>query len=282
VRSWIESPRKRRRLVWLGGLVVAAAVAVGVIFAIPSPKKENVNPTGAEGLAQTVPQTNLPLKPSDRHAIDAVLAKFIPAAVARRNADQAWAFAGPGLKAASTLAEWKKGNSPVPYYPVRERTFTGWPTKDVERKLVVLSLLVHPLPGSKLGDYTFSVTAVKPRSQWLIDQIYTIAINNPRARLAARGRAARLRCAQHWIELLVDEAAARQLVAAPDRRHPLARHRGPALARDRPVRQIAPPAPQARGDRAERAAAAPLDLHVELGLAAGCPAARRCRDATRA
>ena len=164
---------------WLGGLVVAAAVAVGVIFAIPSPKKENVNPTGAEGLAQTVPQTNLPLKPDDRRAIDAVLAKFIPAAVGRRNADQAWTFAGPGLKAASTLAEWKKGNSPVPYYPVRERTFTGWPTKDVERKLVVLSLLVHPLPGSKLGDYTFSVTAVKQRSQWLIDQIYTIAINNP-------------------------------------------------------------------------------------------------------
>lgn len=164
---------------WLGGLVVAAAVAVGVILAIPSPRKENVNPTGAEGPAQTIPQTNLPLKPSDRHAIDAVLAKFIPAAVGRGNADQAWALAGPGLKAASTLAEWKKGNSPVPSYPVRERTFTGWPTKDVERNLVVLSLLVHPLAGSKLGDYTFSVTAVKQRSQWLINQIYTIAINNP-------------------------------------------------------------------------------------------------------
>jgi hypothetical protein len=169
----------RRRLVWIGGLVVAAAVAVGVIFAIPSPKRENPNPTGAEGPAQTVPPTNLPLKSSDRRAIDAVLAKFIPAAVGRKDAEQAWTYAGPELKASSSLAEWKKGNSPVPYYPVRERTFTGWPTKDVERKLVVLSLLVHPLPGRKLGDYTFSVTAVKQHAQWLINGIYTIAINNP-------------------------------------------------------------------------------------------------------
>jgi hypothetical protein len=169
----------RRRLTWIGGLVVAAGIAIGVILALPSPKKENPNPTGAEGPAQTVPQTNLPLKSSDRREIDAVLAKFIPAAVGRKDAEQAWTYAGPELKASSSLAAWKKGNSPVPYYPVREKTFTGWSTKDVERKLVVLSLLVHPLPGKKLGDYTFSVTAVKQRSQWLINRIYTIAINNP-------------------------------------------------------------------------------------------------------
>jgi hypothetical protein len=179
VVGWIESPRKRRRLYWLGGLVAAAAVAVGVILAIPSPKKENVSPTGAEGPAQTVAPTNVPLKASDRRAIDAVLAKFIPAAVGRRDAERAWALAGPELKTSSTLAEWKKGNSPVPYFPVRERTFTGWPTVDVERDQVTFSLLVHPKKGSNLGDYTFSVEAIRARSSWLINRIYTIAINNP-------------------------------------------------------------------------------------------------------
>jgi hypothetical protein len=179
VPSWIESPRKRKRLYWLGGLALAAVVAVGIVLAIPSPKKANINPTGAEGLAQTVPRTNLPLKPRDRRAIDAVLAKFIPAAVGRRNAEQAWAYAGPELKAASSLAEWKKGNSPVPSYPVREKTFTGWITKDVEPNQVVFDLLVHPLPGSKLGSYTFSVQAVKQHSHWLINRIYTEAIYNP-------------------------------------------------------------------------------------------------------
>ncbi len=169
----------RRRLAWLGGLVVAAGIAVGVIFAIPSPKKENPNPTGAEGPAQTVAAGNVPLKAGDRRAIDAVLAKFIPAAVARRNADQAWALAGPELKASSSLAAWKKGNSPVPYFPVKEKTFTGWPTVDVERNQVTFSLLVHPQKGRNLGDYTFSVQAIRRDSRWLINRIYTVAINHP-------------------------------------------------------------------------------------------------------
>jgi hypothetical protein len=169
----------RRRLFWIGALAVAVGVAVGVVLAIPSPKPKDVNPTGAEGPAQTVAQGNLPLEPSDRHAIDAVLARFIPAAVARRNASRAWALAGPELKASSSLAEWKKGNSPVPYFPVRETSFTGWPTVDVERNAVTFSLLVHPQPGSKLGDYTFSVEAIRDHSRWLINRIYTIAINNP-------------------------------------------------------------------------------------------------------
>jgi len=179
VLSWIESPRKRKRLYWLGGLAVAAAVALGIVLAIPSPKPQNINPTGAEGAAQTVPQTNLPLKARDRRAIDAVLAKFIPAAVGRRNADVAWANAGPELKSSSSLAEWRKGNSPVPSYPVKEKTFTGWITKDVEPNQVIFDLLVHPLPGSKLGSYTFSVQAVRQHSRWLINRIYTKAIYNP-------------------------------------------------------------------------------------------------------
>jgi hypothetical protein len=169
----------RRRLFWIGALVVAVGVAVGVILAIPSPKKENVNPTGAEGAAQTVAQGNLPLRPADRRAIDGVLAKFIPAAVARQNATQAWALSGPELKASSSLAEWKHGNSPVPYFPVREKAFTGWPTVDVERNAVTFSLLVHPRPGSNLGAYTFSVEAIRDHSRWLINRIYTIAIDNP-------------------------------------------------------------------------------------------------------
>jgi hypothetical protein len=169
----------RRRLGWIAALVVAAGVAVGVVLAIPSPKHENVNPTGSEGPAQTVDQGTAHLKASDRHAIDAVLAKFVPAAVGRRNAAQAWALAGPELKASSSLADWKKGDTPVPYFPVREKTFTGWPTVDVEKNQVTFSLLVHAQPGKNLGDYTFSVQAIRQNDRWLINRIYTIAINKP-------------------------------------------------------------------------------------------------------
>jgi hypothetical protein len=165
---------------WIGLAVVAVSVAVGVILAIPSPKKENPNPTGAEGPAQTVVQSNVKLTAADREQIDALLAKFVPAAVGRQSAKVAWSLAGPELKASSTLAQWQKGVSPVPAFPVREKTFTGWPTMDVEKDQVTLSLLVHPRASQKnLGDYTFAIQTLKSHGHWLVNRLYTIAINHP-------------------------------------------------------------------------------------------------------
>ena len=170
----------RRRLFWLAALIAAVGTAVGLITAIPSPKHENVNPTGNEGPAQTVAKTNTHLTRGDRSAIESLLEKFVPAAVGRQSATKAWALAGPELKASTTLAQWKKGISPVPAFPVREKTFTGWPTIAVEKNAVTLSLLVHPKPGSgDLGDYTFSVQAIRSGAHWLVNRIYTIAINHP-------------------------------------------------------------------------------------------------------
>jgi hypothetical protein len=170
----------RRRAFWLALALAAAGTAAGLILSIPSPKKENINPTGNEGPADTVAQTNLRLTRTDRQAIDGLLAKFVPAAVGRQSATQAWALAGPELKAAGSLAQWKRGISPVPAFPVREKTFTGWPTLDVEKNEVTLSLLVHPRPGEEqLGDYTFAVQAVRSEGRWLVNRLYTIAINHP-------------------------------------------------------------------------------------------------------
>src|SRR5262249_35304393 len=170
----------RRRAFWIALALAAGGVAAGLILAIPNPKKENVNPTGAEGPADTVSSAQVRLTKTDRTSIDDLLAKFVPAAVGRRSATTAWALAGPELKAASTLAQWKKGDSPVPAVPVREKTFTGWPTVGVEKNSVRLSLLVHPKTGQEqLGDYTFSVQAIRSGGKWLINRLYTIAINHP-------------------------------------------------------------------------------------------------------
>jgi hypothetical protein len=80
-----------------------------------------------------VAQSNLHLTSTDRQAIETLLEKFVPAAVGRQSATTAWALAGPELKASSTLAQWKKGVSPVPAYPVRKESFAGWPTIAVEK-----------------------------------------------------------------------------------------------------------------------------------------------------
>jgi hypothetical protein len=180
VSRLVRSPRLRRRLFWVALALAAVGAAVGLILAIPSPKHENVNPTGNEGPAQTVAQTNARLTRRDRQRIEALLEKFVPAAVGRQSATTAWALAGPELKASSTLAQWKKGISPVPAFPVREKRFDGWPTIDVEKNAVTLSLLVHPKAGSRgLGDYTFAVQAIRQNGRWLVNRLYTIAINHP-------------------------------------------------------------------------------------------------------
>lgn len=176
----IHSPRMRRRAFWIALAVLAAGVAGGLIAVIPSGKPLNVNPSGKEGPAQTVSDAQVPLTRKNRQEIEALLEKFVPAAVGRKSAATAWALAGPELKASSSLAQWKKGISPVPSYPVREKRFDGWPTIDVEKDQVTLSLLVHPRPGTgDLGDYTFSVQAIKRGDRWLVNRIYTIAINHP-------------------------------------------------------------------------------------------------------
>jgi len=170
----------RRRLFWVALALAAAGAAGGSILAIPSPKPQDINPNGKEGPAQTVAQTTARLTHGDRQQIDALLEKFVPAAVGRQSATAAWALAGPELKASSTLAQWKKGISPVPAFPVREKRFDGWPTMDVEKNEVTLSLLVHPKRGSgDLGDYTFAVQAIRQDGRWLVNRLYTIAIDHP-------------------------------------------------------------------------------------------------------
>src|SRR5205085_787366 len=110
----LQSPRMRRRVFWIGLAVAAAGTAGGLITLIPNTTPGNPAPVGNEGPAQTVAQTSTVLTAADRRAIDGLLAKFVPAAVERRSADEAWALAGPELKASTTLADWRKGNSPVP------------------------------------------------------------------------------------------------------------------------------------------------------------------------
>jgi hypothetical protein len=174
----LRSPRQRRRAVWAGGVLAIAGLVGGLIAIVPNTTPGSGKPTKDEGPAQLVRNTTVPLEKVDRLAIDALLAKFVPAAVERKDAAVAWALAGPELKASSTLAQWKKGESPVPAYPVREKTFTGWPTVDVERNAVVLNLIVHPTKGHEsLGDYTFAVQAIRRHKRWLINRLYTIAIN---------------------------------------------------------------------------------------------------------
>lgn len=165
------------------GCVLLAGIAVAVM--LPGYGSTPSGPLSNEGPAQLA--SDIPtgkLTAADRRAINQTLDRFMPAALRRRDAALVWSLAGPELKSGATLGGWRKGDTPVPYYPPRETRFHDWQTVDVGARYAVLNLLLHPKPPSKLGDYVFSIQVVKRRSQWLVNRIYTIAIMNPVTRAA--------------------------------------------------------------------------------------------------
>lgn len=171
------SPRARRRLVWIAGAAVLLVAGVAIAVLLPEgPPKTPV--AGTEGQAQLAAAPNVHVQPAERRAIDRVLDRFIPAAVGRKDAEAAWALAGPELRASSSLAEWRQGNSPVPAYPVAGTTFHDWRTIDAGPRYVVFNILLHPQPHAGLAAYEFSGQMVQQDGSWLVNRLYTIAIFN--------------------------------------------------------------------------------------------------------
>jgi hypothetical protein len=170
-----SSPRARRRLTRLGILVVAGGVVAGIVLLIPNPKAPNPAPAKNAPPAQAVSHSTY-VSPAERHAIDATLRKFVPAAIARRSPSTAWRLAGPELKGGSTLQQWRHGTSPIPYFPASATNFS-WRTIDSSAGSVDFSLLVHPRAGSKqTSSWVFSGQMVKRGGHWLVNGMYTTAI----------------------------------------------------------------------------------------------------------
>jgi hypothetical protein len=173
-----ESPRARRRLIVTACLALPLVVVIALFALIPSHGPSAPGPKGNEGPAQLATDTKVKLTAADRRAIDTALDRFLPAAMERKDPAEAWALAGPEFKAGSTLADWRRGNTPVPYYLARETTFHKWQLIESEKGSVIFNLLVHPAKGFQLSPYVFSGEVVKSHGRWLVNRLYTIAIMN--------------------------------------------------------------------------------------------------------
>lgn len=175
-----QSPRARRRALGAAIVGVPLLAVVLIVLLVPNHTPTNSEPRGDEGPAQLATATPpVHLSRADRRAINVLLDRFMPAALTRRDPTTAWKLAGPELRSGSTLAAWRAGTTPVPYYPVLETSFHHWQTIEVGRRYVVFNILVHAVPSAHLGAYVFSGQAVKRRDRWLVNRLYTIAIMNP-------------------------------------------------------------------------------------------------------
>lgn len=173
------SPRLSRRLVrWSIG--VAGVGAIVLVFVLVAERKQpGMAATGRPRSAEVVRSVSLRVRPAERRAVDGVLDRFIPAGVGRRSMTTAWRLAGPELRAASTLRQWRNDVSPIPYYPVAGTTFHDWMTLDAGPSFVEFAVKVFPRRGSHLGAWALSGVVVRRGSRWLVDRLYTAETYDP-------------------------------------------------------------------------------------------------------
>ena len=112
----------------------------------PSGRRSKTRSRPTKGRRSSPTRTSTTCSRADRTKIDALLDRFIPAAVERRSAKTAWALAGPELRAYSSVAQWRAGNSPVPRYPARGTKFHYWTVVYVGKNEVLFNILLHPRP----------------------------------------------------------------------------------------------------------------------------------------
>jgi hypothetical protein len=172
----ISSPRRRRRLAWIGGAIAVLGAAVAAIAAMPTgtpapPERLTAAPTVRQ-------EREVAITPAMRRAIDATLDTFVPAAVARRDPGAAWRLAGPGLRGDTSRSEWLTGELPVQPFPVGERRFHGWRAVSATRNRVALDLLLHPRKDARVGPIAVGVDLVRDGRRWLVDSFYTTAVFN--------------------------------------------------------------------------------------------------------
>jgi hypothetical protein len=174
VRNLLSSPRRRRRLGWgFVTTVVVTGVAAGVVL---MPRGEGRPPEVLRpGPVQKV-EREVPLTRATRSAIDATIARFVPAAMGRKDPALAWTLSGPGLRAGTTRSEWLRGSSPVFPYPFRDPDPPGWKPLYTYRNRVGFDLLFHPRKGAKLGAIAVKVEMVRRGGSWLVDTWYPAAV----------------------------------------------------------------------------------------------------------
>ena len=123
---------------------------------------------------------------ADRAAITAVLDRYVPAALERKDLRLAYELSGPYVRGGMTLKEWLHGGIPVYPFPARGSSFGGWLLSWKTGDDVGLSLLIQPRKGAKTGPIAFDVQMTKQDGRWLVNAFL------PRATFAGAGKPAKV------------------------------------------------------------------------------------------
>ncbi len=171
----LASPRRRRRLA--GAAIAAAVVALVVAAAAAFPEPEPAQVVTPTDLGPVVTEEReVRLTAAMRAGINETLARFVPAALSRKQPGVAWELAGPGMRAGTTKRDWLRGDLPVHPYPWRQQRVDGWRLIYAHPDRVAVDLLVRPPKQSRRGPIVFGIDLVRDGRRWLVNSMFPAAI----------------------------------------------------------------------------------------------------------
>jgi hypothetical protein len=171
VMTWVSSPRARRRLLWLGALAAAGAIATIVVALLPNDKGGISTPTSNEPVQRIRGERQVSLSKASRVQINTLLDRFVPAAVARRDPAAAYDLVTPSLRAQTTRADWASGSIPAPTYDPSGTEFRGWRVVLSYPNQASIELTLQP-GKTERDPAAFFVDLKRIKSRWLVDGIY--------------------------------------------------------------------------------------------------------------
>jgi hypothetical protein len=161
------------------GLVGIAVVAATLVAATTAAAG-----TGTYGAGSPYAPRQTSLRPADRAAINRLLDRFVPAAVARRDPAAAYHLVTPRLREGSTPRDWARGDVPaLPYHP-RGATFHHWRRLYSFPNEIDVELILQPGRGETMGPIAFDVNFKRVGGRLLIDAFDVAATFAPHGKPA--------------------------------------------------------------------------------------------------
>jgi len=183
----LSSPRLRRRILWITGIVAAIVAVVVAIDLLPthSAAVEQQEPTVAATptTEQPVQATGEPrtVKPP-RQELNALLDAFVPAVIARKNLARGWDLVTPDAR--GSRRDWMHGNTQFQRYDARIEQYHGWTVNYSYPGDVGFDLFVAPRDPKNIS-MAFRGEAKKVGGKWRIAVFYPQATFQPAGKKAA-------------------------------------------------------------------------------------------------
>jgi hypothetical protein len=192
VRGILSSPRKRRRVAWLGGASVLAATVITSAFIIgDTGSHHDIKPNGNFPAVVIEEPKTVRATPAEKASAYEVAVRFLNTAVRREHVERSYDLVTPNLRSGMTRKAWNTGAIPVMPFPVDSPRLSRWRV-DFQHK-DALGLIFLLFPEQKRNDYRptsffldLKATGHGKSRRWLVDYFAPAAASPQPADVSAR------------------------------------------------------------------------------------------------